>query len=84
LQAREGDLESSKLLVSGGADVNALDGDGKDVLGLAIFNWQLRRASFLIDSHSKGESGRCQRFYHIVLGSDRAICETAPKLSMGG
>jgi len=35
--AREGDLESARLLVAAGANVNALDGDGKDSLGLAIF-----------------------------------------------
>ena len=36
--AREGDLASAKLLVAAGADVNAIAGDGKDALGLAIFN----------------------------------------------
>jgi ankyrin repeat protein len=36
--AREGDLESARLLVNAGANVNAIAGDGKDALGLAIFN----------------------------------------------
>src|SRR5262245_11527526 len=36
--AREGDLESARLLVAAGADVNAIAGDGKDALGLAIFH----------------------------------------------
>jgi len=35
--AREGDLESARLLVAAGADINAVGGDGKDALSLAIF-----------------------------------------------
>ena len=31
--AREGDVESARVLVAAGADVNATDGDGKDALG---------------------------------------------------
>jgi hypothetical protein len=38
LAAREGDTESARLLVAAGADVNAIAADGKDALGLAIFN----------------------------------------------
>ncbi len=36
--AREGDMDSARLLVEAGADVNAIAGDGKDALGLAIFS----------------------------------------------
>jgi uncharacterized protein len=76
--AREGDLESAKLLVSAGADVNALDGDGKDVLGLAIFNGSYDVASFLIDNHSKVNQADAQRFTTLFWAVDRRNMETAP------
>src|SRR5689334_5226679 len=47
--AREGDLASARLLVAAGADVNAAAGDGKDALGLAVFNGNYDVASFLVD-----------------------------------
>ena len=34
--AREDDIESARLLVAAGADLNALGGDGKDALSLAL------------------------------------------------
>jgi len=76
--AREGDLESAKILVAAGADVNALDGDGKDVLGLAIFNGNYDVASFLIDSHSKVNQADAQRFTTLFWAVDRRNMETAP------
>ena len=76
--AREGDLESAKLLVAAGADVNALDGDGKDVLGLAIFNGSYDVASFLIDNHSKVNQADAQRFTTLFWAVDRRNMETAP------
>src|SRR5262249_39134784 len=48
--AREGDLEITRTLTGAGADLNAIAGDGKDALGLAIFNGQYELASFLIDN----------------------------------
>src|SRR5437016_1695730 len=36
--AREGDLEITRTLIAAGADLNGIAGDGKDALGLAIFN----------------------------------------------
>jgi len=48
--AREGDLEIARVLVAAGADINAIAGDGKDPLGLAVFNGQYELASYLIDN----------------------------------
>jgi uncharacterized protein len=76
--AREGDLESSKLLVAAGADVNAIGGDGKDALGLAIFNGNYDLASFLIDSKSKVNQADTQGFTPLFWAVDRRNMETAP------
>ncbi|HEY2572970.1 MAG TPA: ankyrin repeat domain-containing protein, partial [Verrucomicrobiaceae bacterium] len=76
--AREGDMESARLLIAAGADVNAIDGDGKDVLGLAIFNGSYDVASFLIDSHAKVNQADAQRFTPLFWAVDRRNMETAP------
>jgi ankyrin repeat protein len=78
LAAREGDLESGKLLVAAGADVNAIAGDGKDALGLAIFNGNYDFASFLIDNNSKVNQADTQRFTPLFWAVDRRNMETAP------
>jgi ankyrin repeat protein len=78
LAAREGDLESGRLLVAAGADVNAIAGDGKDALGLAIFNGNYDFASFLIDSKSKVNQADTQRFTPLFWAVDRRNMETAP------
>ncbi len=36
--ARENDLESARLLIKAGADIDAQSGDGKDALSLALFD----------------------------------------------
>ena len=76
--AREGDVESARLLVAAGADVNAIAGDGKDALGLAIFNGNYEVASFLIDNHSKVNQADTQRFTPLFWAVDRRNMETAP------
>ena len=76
--AREGDLESARLLVAAGADVNAIGGDGKDALGLAAFNGSYDIASFLIDSHAKVNQADAQRFTPLFWAVDRRNMETAP------
>ncbi len=52
MAAREGDRESARLLVEAGADVNAIGGDGKSALALAIFNGHYALASDLIDNRA--------------------------------
>src|SRR4051812_27934698 len=76
--AREGDLASAQLLVSAGADVNAIAGDGKDALGLAIFNGNYDLASFLVDSKSALNQADTQGFTPLFWAVDRRNMETAP------
>ncbi len=47
--AREGDMDTARALLSGGADINASAGDLSSPLGLAIQNGFYDLASFLID-----------------------------------
>ena len=76
--AREGDLASARLLVAAGADVNAIAGDGKDALGLAIFNGNYDLASFLVDSKSNVNKADTQGFTPLFWAVDRRNMETAP------
>ncbi|HLK50060.1 MAG TPA: ankyrin repeat domain-containing protein [Bryobacteraceae bacterium] len=76
--AREDDVESARVLVEAGADVNALGADGKDALGLALFNGSYRVASLLIDSHANVNHADAQRFTPLFWAVDRRNMETAP------
>jgi ankyrin repeat protein len=76
--AREGDLESARAFVAAGADVNAIGGDGKDVLGLAIFNGNYDLASFLIDNRAKVNQADAQGFTPLFWAVDRRNMETPP------
>jgi ankyrin repeat protein len=76
--AREGDLESTRLLVAAGADVNARGGDGKNALSLAIFNGNYEVASFLIDHKADVNNADAQRFTPLFWAVDRRNMETAP------
>jgi ankyrin repeat protein len=76
--AREGDVESARLLLEGGADVNAIAGDGKNALGVAIFNGNYAMASFLIERKSDVNQADTQRFTPLFWAVDRRNMETAP------
>jgi ankyrin repeat protein len=76
--AREGDLDSARMLVAAGADINVRGGDGKDALGLAIFNGGYDVASFLIDNHANVNQADAQRFTPLFWAVDRRNMETAP------
>ena len=76
--AREGDVESARFLVAAGADVNAIAGDGKDALGLAIFNGNYELASFLVDNQSRVNQADTQGFTPLFWAVDRRNMETAP------
>src|SRR6516164_5885141 len=73
--AREGDLEIGKLLVDAGVNMNAIAGDGKDALGMAIFNGQYEFASFLIDNHVNVNHADAQRFTPLFWAVDRRDME---------
>ena len=66
------------MLVAAGADINAKGGDGKDSLGLAIFNGGYDVASFLIDNHANVNQPDAQRFTPLFWAVDRRNMETAP------
>jgi ankyrin len=76
--AREGDLESARMLVAAGAEINVRGGDGKDALGLAIFNGGYDVASFLVDNHANVNQADAQRFTPLFWAVDRRNMETAP------
>lgn len=76
--ARENDIESARVLVKAGANVNAACGDGKDALALALFNGSYEVASFLIDSHANVNQIDAQRFTPLFWAVDRRNMETAP------
>src|SRR5215467_13049243 len=73
--AREGDLEITRTLVAAGAELNAIAGDGKDALGLAIFNGQYELASFLIDNKANVNHADAQRFTPLFWAVDRRNME---------
>jgi ankyrin repeat protein len=73
--AREGDLEIARTLIAAGADLNAIAGDGKDALGLAIFNGQYELASFLIDNKVNVNHADAQRFTPLFWAVDRRNME---------
>ena len=76
--AREGDLQSARLLVKAGTDMNARGGDGKDALSLALFDGSYDVAAFLIDSHANVNQKDAQRFTPLFWAVDRRNMETAP------
>ncbi|HSP68606.1 MAG TPA: ankyrin repeat domain-containing protein, partial [Bryobacteraceae bacterium] len=76
--ARENDLESARVLVKAGAEINAQSGDGKDALSLALFDGSYDVADFLIDSHANVNQKDAQRFTPLFWAVDRRNMETAP------
>jgi len=72
---REGDLEIARTLIDAGADLNVVAGDGKDALGMAIFNGQYELASFLIDKHVNVNHADAQRFTPLFWAVDRRNME---------
>jgi ankyrin repeat protein len=73
--AREGDLGIARALVAAGAELNTIAGDGKDALGLAVFNGQYELASFLIDNHANVNHADAQRFTPLFWAVDRRNME---------
>jgi ankyrin repeat protein len=73
--SREGDLDMARTLITAGANLNAIAGDGKDALGMAIFNGQYELASFLIDNHVDVNHADAQRFTPLFWAVDRRNME---------
>jgi uncharacterized protein len=78
LASREDDVELARMLVAAGADVNAVGGDGKTALAMAIFNGNYDVASFLVDSKADVDTADAQRFTPLFWAVDRRNMETAP------
>jgi ankyrin repeat protein len=76
--ARDGGLELVRVLVGAGADVDAVAGDGKTALALAIFNGNYDVASFLVDRKADVNKADAQRFTPLFWAVDRRNMETAP------
>jgi ankyrin repeat protein len=73
--AREGQMEIVRSLVAGGAELNAVAGDGKDALSLAIFNGHYDVADFLVDSGANVNQADAQRFTPLFWAVDRRNME---------
>jgi uncharacterized protein len=78
LAAREGDVAMARVLVGAGADVDAVAGDGKTALAMAIFNGNYDVASLLVDSKADVNKADSQRFTPLFYAVDRRNMETAP------
>jgi ankyrin repeat protein len=76
--ARDGSLELTRILVGAGADVDAVAGDGKTALALAIFNGNYDVATFLVDNKADVNKADAQRFTPLFWAVDRRNMETAP------
>src|SRR5262249_27166937 len=70
--------ELARILVGAGADVDAMSGDGKTALALAIFNGNYGVASFLVDSKADVNKADAQKFTPLFWAVDRRNMETAP------
>ena len=78
LAAREGNVELTGILVTSGADVNAMAGDGKTALAMAIFNGNYEAASLLVHNKADVNKADAQRFTPLFWAVDRRNMETAP------
>lgn len=76
--AREGFIDAAKLLVEAGANVDAVAADGKDALGMAIFNGHYDFASFMIESGATVDKADARGFTPLFWAVDRRNMETAP------
>ncbi|MDT8397538.1 MAG: ankyrin repeat domain-containing protein [Pseudomonadales bacterium] len=78
IAAREGHMESVRLLLDAGADINAVAADGKNALALAIFNGHYAIGSYLIDRGIDPTKVDAQNFTPLFWAVDRRNMETAP------
>ncbi len=76
--AREGDLASARLLIAGGADVDAVASDGKPPVSMAIYNGNYALASLLLDSGSRVDHPDAEGFTPLFWAVDRRNMEWNP------
>ena len=73
--AREGDLESARILVAAGADINAQTVDGWTPLLIATQNRNYQLGSFLLDHGAKPNMVNRQNFSPLYLATDNRNIE---------
>jgi cytohesin len=78
IAARDGQLASVKVLVEAGADINAIAADGKNALGVALFNGSYAIADYLVDAGIDVNQADAERFTPLFWAVDRRNMETAP------
>lgn len=78
IATRDGHMETVKVLVEAGADLSARAADGKDSLGLAIFNGSYDIADYLVDQGIDVNVPDAQNFTPLFWAVERRNMETAP------
>ncbi|MEI7950285.1 MAG: ankyrin repeat domain-containing protein [Gammaproteobacteria bacterium] len=78
LASRDGRMGALKVLVEAGAKINAIAADGKNGLGLALFNGNYAVADYLIDQGADVNQADAQHFSPLFWAVDRRNMETAP------
>jgi ankyrin repeat protein len=76
--AREGEMGATRALLAAGADVNAIAADGKNALGLAIYNGHYELASLLIDAGADVNHADAEGFPPLFWAVDRRNMEWNP------
>jgi hypothetical protein len=82
--AREGHLELARILVAAGADVNAVAGDGKTALAVAIFERQLRGRVVPRGQQGRRQQGRRPAVHAALLGRRPPQHGNGAELSVDG
>ena len=81
--AREGEVESARLLLDAGADIDAIAADGKNALGLAIYNGHYDVATLLVDRGTNVNHPGCGRLHAAVLGRSTGATWSGTRDSRG-
>jgi ankyrin repeat protein len=76
--AREGQIGAVRALLAAGADVDAIAADGKNVLGLAIYNGHYELASLLIEAGADVNQPDAEEFPPLFWAVDRRNMEWNP------
>lgn len=76
--AREGELESARLLVAAGAPIDRVAADGKTPLNLAIYNGHYELAELLVDAGADINLADAEGFPPLFWAVDRRNMEWNP------